>query len=383
VTSSLRIIVTGLMAAYPLGGMAWHYLQYVLGLARLGHEVYYLEDSARDPYSPAEGGPSRSCTLNVNYLAGLMARFRLADRWAYRARDQARWLGLADAEREEVLRSADLLLNVSGSLDSPEDYRQVRRLAYVDTDPVFTPLKLARNTRFRARVDAHDVHFSFGERADGPLPATGHRWRGTRQPVLLSEWRTGAPHREVYTTVMSWTSYKSETYSGQTYGHKDIEFLRFLELPRLVAPAALEVALASGRTRQAPRELLAENGWRLADPAVVCPDLDSYRAYIESSKGEWSVAKNAYVQGRSGWFSERSACYLAAGRPVVVQDTSFSATLPVGEGLLPFTTLAEAVAAIHEVEAHYPRHARAARALAEEYFDSDKVLTRLLEEALI
>ena len=124
--------------------------------------------------------------------------------------------------------------------------------------------------------------------------------------------------------------------------------------------------------------MLAANGWRVVDPAVVCPDLDSYRAYIESSKAEWSVAKNAYVQGRSGWFSERSACYLAAGRPVVVQDTGFSAALPVGEGLLPFTTLAEAVAAIEEIEAHYPRHARAARALAEEYFDSDKILSRLL-----
>jgi hypothetical protein len=382
VTSSLRIMVTGLLAAYPLGGMAWHYLQYVLGLARLGHQVYYLEDSGRDPYSPAEGGPSQDCTPNVCYLAGLMTRFGLADRWAYRAHERSRWFGLPDAEREETLRSADLLLNVSGSLDRPEDYRQVRRLAYVDTDPVFTQLKMARNPRFRARVDAHDRHFSFGERVADALPATGHPWRGTRQPVVLSEWRTGAPHRGVYTTVMSWTSHKPETYQGRTYGHKDVEFLRFLGLPRLVAPVALEIALAPGRTKQAPHERLAANGWRVADPAVVCPDLDSYRAYIESSKAEWSVAKSAYVQGRSGWFSERSACYLAAGRPVVVQDTGFSADLPVGEGLLPFTTVAEAVAAVHEVEAHYPRHARAARALAEEYFDSDKVLTRLLEEAL-
>jgi hypothetical protein len=200
--------------------------------------------------------------------------------------------------------------------------------------------------------------------------------------VGFGGWRPGAPHRGVYTTVMSWTSHKPETYQGRTYGHKDIEFLAFLGLPRLVAPAALEVATAPGRTRRAPRELLAEHGWWVADPAVVCPDLDSYRAYIESSKAEWSVAKNAYVQGRPGWFSERSACYLAAGRPVVVQDTGFSAVLPVGEGLLPFSTAAEAVAAVHEVEADYPRHARAARAIAEEWFDSDKVLTQLLEEAL-
>jgi hypothetical protein len=182
--------------------------------------------------------------------------------------------------------------------------------------------------------------------------------------------------------VMSWTSYKSETYRGGTYGHKDIEFQRFLELPRLVAPATLEIATAPGRTRHAPCEWLADHGWRVVDPAAVCPDLDSYRAYIESSKAEWSVAKNAYVQARSGWFSERTACYLAAGKPAVVQDTGFSAFLPVGEGLLAFTTLAEAAAAVRAVEADYPRHARAARAIACEYFSSDKVLTRLIEEAL-
>jgi hypothetical protein len=380
--SSLRVVVTGLLAQYPLGGMTWHYLQYVLGLARLGHDVHYVEDSGRDPYNPAEGRPSHDCAYNLDYLAGVMARFGLADRWAYRAHEQSRWSGLPDRERADVLRSADLLINVSGSLDRPEGYRTVRRLAYVDTDPVFTQLKLVRNPRFRARVDAHDVHFSFGEKVGETLPATGHRWRGTRQPVVLSEWRTGTPRRPVYTTVMSWASYKPEVYGGQTYGHKDVEFLRFLELPRLVAPVALEVAAAPGRTRHAPRELLAERGWRVVDPSAVCPDLDGYRGYVESSRAEWSVAKNAYVQARSGWFSERSACYLAAGRPVVVQDTGFSATLPVGEGVLSFTSLEEAAAAVREVEGDYRRHARAARALAEEYFDSAKVLTRLIEEAV-
>jgi hypothetical protein len=382
-TSSLRIVVTGLVAAYPLPGMAWHYLQYVLGLARLGHDVYYLEDSGRDPYNPAEGGPGSDCAYNVLYLAGVLSRFGMASRWAYHDRGRRRWFGLPDGERVAVLGSADLLLNVSGSLDSPGEYREVRRLAYVDTDPVFTQLKVARgHARFRARVDAHDVHFSFGERVAEAVPSTGHRWRPTRQPVVLSEWRPGTPYREAYTTVMNWTSYKCETYGGRTYGHKDVEFLRFLGLPRQVAPAVLEVASAPGRVGHTPHELLARQGWRVVDPGVVCPDADSYRRYIESSKAEWSVAKNGYVQGRSGWFSERSVCYLAAGRPVVVQDTGFSAVLPVGEGVLPFTTPEEAAAAVREVEADYPRHARAARAVAEEYFDSAKVLTRLIEEAL-
>jgi hypothetical protein len=169
---------------------------------------------------------------------------------------------------------------------------------------------------------------------------------------------------------------------GQAYGQKDAEFLRFLDLPGLVAPSVLEIALNAGRGRQAPRDLLRSSGWQLVDPEVVCPGFDSYRAYVQSSMAEWSVAKHGYVQGQPGWFSERSACYLAAGRPVVVEDTGFSTTLPVGQGLLPFTTPEQAAAAIREVEADYARHARAARALAEAYFDSDTVLTRLVDEAL-
>jgi hypothetical protein len=181
---------------------------------------------------------------------------------------------------------------------------------------------------------------------------------------------------------MNWTSYNPVVYNGQTYGQKDIEFMRFLELPAQVASTVLEIAVNEGKTRRTPRALLAHKGWQVVDPAVVCPDLDSYRQYIESSQAEWSVAKNGYVVGQAGWFSCRSACYLAAGRPVVVQDSGFGAVLPVGEGLLAFTTLEEAVQAIREVEAHYARHAEAARAVAETYFDASKVLARLLEDAL-
>jgi hypothetical protein len=214
------------------------------------------------------------------------------------------------------------------------------------------------------------------------VPATGHQWRPTRQPIVLSEWHSEVPYREVFTTVMNWTSYKPVVYGQQSYGQKDIEFIRFQELPKLVAPTLLEIAVNAGKTRRTPRQLLAHKGWQVVDPAEVCPDLETYRHYIESSKAEWSVAKNGYVLGQPGWFSCRSACYLAAGRPVVVQDTGFSAVLPVGEGLLTFTTVEEAVAGINEIEAHYSRHANTARALAMEYFDAPRVLTRLIDEAL-
>jgi hypothetical protein len=189
-------------------------------------------------------------------------------------------------------------------------------------------------------------------------------------------------YRDVFTTVMNWTSYKPVVYGNQSYGQKDVEFIRFGDLPSLVAPTVIEIAVNAGKTRKTPRQLLAHKGWHVVDPADVCPDFDSYRQYVETSKAEWSVAKNGYVLGQPGWFSCRSACYLAAGRPVVVQDTGFSHVLPVGEGLLAFTTVAEAVAAIKEVEAHYARHAKAARDIAAAYFSADAVLTRLVEEAL-
>ena len=381
-TSSLRVVVSGLIAQYPLGGVTWDYFQYVLGLARLGHDVYYLEDTGQWPYNPHEGGVSKGCTFNVEYLGGLMARYGLGDKWAYRFPWQSQWFGLPAVERAEVLRTADLLINVSGVLQRPEEYRQVRRLAFIDSDPVFTQVKLARGQDdFRALIDLHDVQFSFGEKVSAFGPDTGHRWQPTRQPVVLSEWRPAASYRDVFTTVMNWTSYNPVVHDGRTYGQKDVEFMRFLNLPRQVAPTVLEVAVNEGKTRRTPRALLAHHGWHVVDPALVCPDLDRYRQYVESSKAEWSVAKNGYVVGQAGWFSCRSACYLAAGRPVVVQDSGFRPVLPVGEGLLAFTTMEEAVEAIRDVEANYSRHARAARAIAETCFDAGKVLSRLIEDS--
>jgi hypothetical protein len=384
-TSSLRIIITGFMAQYPLGGMTWHYLQYVLGLQRLGHDVYYLEDTGDAVYSPSDGASNiRDCTLNVEYLARVMARFGLADRWAYRFGATSHWFGLPDSARTEVIDSADLLLNVSGSLQRADEYRRIPRLAFIDTDPVFNQIKLTRgDARFSRQLDAHDVHFTFGGRLSSTFTSRGPRWRPTRQPVVLSEWRPARPRRRVFTTVMNWKAKaRPKVAAGRAYGQKDGELLRFLELPGRVAPTVLELALHAGRGHEAPRQLLLDRGWRVVDPEALGLDFEGYRDYIESSRAEWSVAKHGYVEGRAGWFSERSACYLAAGRPVVVQDTGLEDALTVGEGILTFNTLDEAVAAIHAVEGDYARHASAARAIAETYFDSDAVLGPLLQEAL-
>lgn len=378
---SLRIIVSGLIAQYPLGGMAWHYLQYLVGLSRLGHDVYYLEDSGQYPYNPHEQGLAKSCGFNVSYLSQMLTQYELGDRWAYCFPWQREWHGLSDTKRREVIDSADVLLNVSGSLARPQDYQSVACLVYIDTDPVFTQVKLARGQKdFERLVGLHDVQFSFGETFSPEVPETGFHWRPTRQPVVLSEWASGPECRDVYTTVMNWTSYNDVVFKGKSYGQKDVEFQKFIELPRYIAPTSVELALNAGKTRRPPRDHLQRKGWRLADPDFVCADSNSYRHYIQSSRAEWSVAKNGYVLGQAGWFSERSACYLAAGKPVVTQETGFSAVLPTGEGLLSFSTLHEAAAAIERVESNYAAHSCAARAVAEEYFDSSRVLNRLIEQ---
>jgi hypothetical protein len=404
--SSLRIVVVGLIAQHPLlGGISWHYLQYVLGLARLGHEVYYFEDSGEFPYN-LDGGPTgndwvaRDCSANLRHLDSTLARFGLGDRWAYRNAPEQDWYGLSAHRRSEILASADLLINVSGSLESPWEYRNVSRLVYIDTDPMVTQIKLVQMMpSFRERVDAHDRFFSFGECFGADTPETGHRWQPTRQPIVLDEWAAPASHRDTWTTVMNWTSYAPLAYQGRRYGQKDVEFLRFLALPARVEDVEIEVALSRTQhleweapgedlpstqraERTTPRDMLTRGGWRVVDANRVCAGLDAYRNYICTSKAEWSVAKQVYVEARPGWFSERSACYLAAGRPVVVQNTGFGEVLPVGEGLLGFECLEGAVEAVREVEANYEQHSAAASALAAEYFGSDAVLTRLVEQAM-
>jgi len=409
VTSSLRIIVTGLIAHHRwLGGVTWDYLNVLLGFVRLGHDVYYLEDSGQWPYTfegsvgSDESWVAYDCTGHVKYLAEVMAQFGLEDRWAYRFPITPKWFGMSEAKRKAVFESADLLLDVSGTLEHPEHYRQVRRLAYMDTDPVFTQIALAQGQT--ERVDQYDIHFSVGECIGQTGPETGHAWRPMKHPIALSEWQSCATQRDVLTTIMNWTSYKPLTYQGQIYAQKDVEFMKFLQLPSQVNPVTLEVALPklhhihwqtaceeaspavvallTEKSHWTPHELLTHMGWQVVDALAACADFRRYHAYITSSKGEWSVAKNGYVRGASGWFSGRSACYLAAGRPVVVQDTGFSQVLPVGEGVLAFTTMEEAIAAVQDVEGNYDRHAKAAGEIADAYFNSNTILTRLIEEAL-
>jgi hypothetical protein len=407
--SRLRIIVTGLIAQHPtLGGVTWDYLQYMLGLHRLGHDVFYFEDSGEWPYN-LDGGSTgndwvaRDPSANLNHLSSIMSRFGMEGRWAYHFPIADRWFGLTDSKRKEVLQTADLLINVSGTLMDLSEYQLIPRRAYIDSDPVFTQLKLTLgNLEFRDRVNAHNVHFTFGETLFAHyVPDTGHLWRATRSPIVIDEWSLPQPVRDVFTTVMNWTSYKPLLYEGKVYGQKDIEFRKFLHLPKLTGDVArFEIAMpslhhldwetehastnfvAESQTPLSPAARLAQHGWSVVTPADRCGTLDDYRTYVQCSAAEWSVAKNGYVQGQSGWFSCRSSCYLAAGRPIVVQDTGFSKVIPTGQGILTFRTLDEAVQAVREVSGNLKRHSAAARDCAAEYFDARVILPQLIEESM-
>jgi hypothetical protein len=400
-TKNMKIIVTGLIATYPLGGVSWDYIQYVKGLSLLGHEVFYLEDAGKwgDSseeqgkwvYNPRLGTFTEECAFNLHYLQEVLASIgpQMIGHWAFRT-PQGEYFGLTEREIEQICMQADLLLNISGCCLLRERYQGCRSKVYVDTDPLYTQFKLAAVHRGTATADQaysvdsilkHDCFFSFGENIGAPscrIPDCGLNWHTTRQPIVLRDWPfTYVPRAAAFTTVMSWTNEDMlPAFDGEIYGGKNVEFMKFMNLPSGVS-APLEIALSG----PAPVDRLRQHGWQVVDGYQKSSTMNAYRNYLGGSRGEWSIAKNVYVASRSGWFSTRSAAYLALGKPVVVQDTGFSRYLPTGSGLFAFTTFDEAVSAIDHIQSNYRIHCEAARAIAEEHFRSEKVLARLLDDA--
>lgn len=391
--SSLRIVVSGLAGTYPLGGMFWHYMQFVLGLHRLGHDVLYLEDTARWCYCPKRKTFVESGDRNAEYVGRELARLDsgLGDCWHFR--DAAEEIyGRSRQEVAEFCQSADLFLNISASAKMRDEYRACERLAFIDTDPMYTQAAIPDyvsgeiNDELRARVETllrHDVFFTFGENVGNEgcsVPSELVQWIPTRQPIVLECFSDSivrqVDRRQVLTTVASWDPPQSRTMvRGVPYYGKGVEFERLIDLPQH-SSLPLEVALSG----EAPVEKLCSKGWNIRDGHEVSLDPWTYRKYVSQSLGEWSIAKHAYVASRSGWFSCRTASYLALGVPAIVQDTAFS--IPTGSGLLSFTTSAEAVVAIDQLASAPAHHASAARELATAYFDSRAVLSRLVDQAM-
>ena len=394
-TQSLRIAVTGLAATYPFGGVFWDYMQYVLGFHRLGHDVLYIEDTGKWCYDPVAQTFTPDATRNAEALGqGLKAlEPKLADRWFLRDASGAIY-GRSWGDVVRFVREADLFLHISASCWMREEYFACRRLAFIDSDPIYTQASVpaylngTASEEDHARIDTlrrHDVFFTFGENINGPdcrIPRGVFDWKPTRQPVVLPSFEAHRvpveSRRRVLTTVASWEpTEKGPVVDGVAYKGKSVEFTRFQELPSR-SQLPLEIAMSG----PAPYDDLRRGGWRIINAYDVTSDPWRYRGYLANSLGEWSVAKNAYVASCSGWFSCRSACYLALGVPVVVQDTGFGCAIPEGEGILAFQTPAEAAEAIGEIAVNPQRHARAAAEIAREYFCAETVLTDLVEQAM-
>jgi hypothetical protein len=383
-TQRLRVIVLGYVVRGPLGGMAWHHLNYVLGLAELGHDVYFIEDSDDYPccYDPSRNQSSEDPTYGLRFADRSFTRLGLGDRWAYYDAHTGAWMGARAGDAEALCRSADLVLNVSGVNPLRDWLARVPARALIDTDPGFTQVRHLQDSAARERAAGHTAFFTFGENIDKPncgIPCDGFPWRPTRQPVSLAAWpRRTAPRGGRYTTVMQWESYPPLRHGQLTLAMKSTSFRAFAKLPERLGPVFMLAIGGAG----APRASLRDLGWGVADATAVSEDPWTYQDFILASKAEFGIAKDGYVATRSSWFSERSACYLASGRPVLAQDTGFSDWLPCGEGVLAFASPADVTEAVASIDADYERHCRRARAVAAEYFAPARVLPHLIEAAV-
>jgi hypothetical protein len=379
------------------------HMQITAGLHRLGHDVYYIEATSIWPYDPVRQIKVNDPNYAVPYLASVAEAFGLGDRWAFRCSfSNKEWLGPARQYAEQLLAEADAVFNVAGSTRlRTKEALKIRNLIYFGTDPGYQDLAFAKGDRIARRtIDQHDAFITYGENignADCPIPPLPRLRSKTRQPVLMDVWQNDGPSRQEFTTVCNWRQGEHDIeYQGETYlWSKHHEFLKFIDLPKRI-PQPLELAMpladasvvrpgfgemipASGLTAD-ERVMLETNGWKLTDAPAFTTDPWRYRDYVVASRGEFTVARDQNVRLRSGWFSERSACYLAAGRPVITQETGFSKILPTGEGLFAFNTMEEIIAAFDSIHSDYKRHSNAAHAIADEYFKAETVLAKVIDD---
>jgi hypothetical protein len=371
----MKVLLAGIIARYPFGGVTWCSLMYLLGLRALGHEVFYVEDTGECVYDPEQNAMSPDPGYGTRYIHRALEPFGFGDRWTFVNYDGT-YHGAPREALHAFCADADLFINLSGGCWFWRDeYLRIPRRVFIDSDPVFTQFAIAKGEPWY--VDffrGFDRLFTFGANVGTPasdVPTGDFTWFKTWQPIVIDEWRTTAPPaKDRFTTVMTW---KTESFTDLD-GNKDRQFLRFLTLPRQTA-ARFELAV------NGPQELFREHGWAPVDAMSVSRSLWDYRDFIQGSKAEFAIAKHAYVAHRSGWFSDRTECYLAAGRPALVQDTGWSAHLPSGSGLLAFSTPEEALAGLERVDRDYTVHARCAAQIARECFDASRVLPALLDTA--
>jgi hypothetical protein len=376
------MVVAGGVGAMPFAGVGWQVAHYLEGFRRLGHDVFYLEDTQRWPYDPVNETVCDDATPAIAYVRRLMERTAVP--WAYRDVASNEVFGCSDAALRDTLAGADVLVNLSGVMILRDEHLRVPVRVYLESDPVLPQIEVAQRRKFTIDLlAAHTHQITYGENFGAPdcgVPIERFDYRPTRPPIILDWWRTAStPSTRAFTTVANWRqTSKDIEWNGRTLTwSKDVQFKQFAGLPSRV-PVPIELALAADDGDQGV-ESIRRAGWRIRPAGPLSKDLDAYRDYIRSSAGEFSVAKEQNVALRSGWFSDRTASYLAAGRPAIVQDTGFGCALPTGEGLLAFSTLEEAVAAFEEVGSDYRRHGLAAFEIAREYLRAETVLGALID----
>lgn len=379
-------IVAGALANKPLnGGAAWTRLSWTLGLAQIGFEVYFLEQISESDCRDADGAPAPfESSLNLDFFKTVTRAFDLVERSALICDSASRIHGMTRSEILDLAASARLLLNISGQLKLEQVLDRIPLKVYLDLDPGFTQFWHAQGQP-ELGLERHDLHFTVGEnigRPGCPIPSGGFDWQPVRQPVLLDYWpAVEDASLDRFTTVATWRGpYGPIRFAGKEYGLKVHQFRKYLDLPSRTG-LPFELALDIHPDEKADLKLLRDAGWRIIDPKSALQDPAGFRSYVQGSGAEFSVAQGVYADTSSGWFADRTVRYLASGRPALVQDTGFSRNLPCGDGLLAFRTLEEAVVAVRRIAEGYRQHCQAARSLAEEHFNSRKVLSELVGRA--
>jgi hypothetical protein len=374
----LKVVVAsrGTSRVPEFAGSTWVRLQYILGLERLGIECYWVDQLK--PVDPLVH--HHSLEYLTTRFAALADDFGFSDRYCIIYNEGERHFGMTAAELDAVVEQADLLLNISGHMKPESPLMRIPRRAYIDVDPGFTQIWGPD----LLHLDRHNLFFTTGQNVGTdrfPIPTGKFDWFPFLPPVALHAWPARIDERCTrMSTVADWHASQGAVFNGEVYVGKQEEFLRFLDVP-LKANRQIDVALTIHQTEHKDQGMLLDNGWMIRDPYFFAGDVRSYREFIQFSRAEFSVAKGGYVKSNSGWISDRTACYLASGKPAIVQSTGIEQSLPTGKGLLTFSTVDEAVAAINEVDANYREHCEAALDIARRYFDSDVVLTKMLEQA--
>ena len=384
-TTRPKALVFGLLARMPLAGIAWQTLHYLEGLRRCGWEAYYVEDCWDWPYDAERNEFTEDPAFTVGYFERVMGWAGFGDRWVFRGPTRE-VCGMPASEYERLLCDADALINLSGGTELLDEHLRVPARIYLETDPVLTQIGLALGHEHAwEAMRAHTHHFTFAENYGAPdceMPVVDVHYQPTRQPVVIDWWQSEAGDDDApFSTVATWNQAgdKDVEWNGrQLMWSKHEQFLKFLDLPKL-SGQRIELALTTGDP-EVPN-MLRGKGWSVTNAFALSQDIHTYRDYIQAARGEFSVAKGQVVHVRSGWFSDRSACYLAAGKPVVLQATAFERVLPTGRGLFAFSNMDEAVAAMGHIQADYDANSVAATEIAREYFAAEKVVGSVLERS--